>query len=138
VNDVDEIRRLIARYAQLADDGDALGRSELFTDDALYVPTTGRFVGRAAIRAAIDDRLASQPSDRRTRRLCANPIISIDGDSAEAATDFVLFTRVDDEPWTIDLVGRYHDRFVRRHGGWLYSENHPRPLPNPLAAPSSG
>lgn len=134
MSDVDEIRRLIARYAQLADDGDARGRSELFTEDALYVPTTGRFVGRDAIRAAIEDRIVSQPSDRRTRRMCANSIINLEGDSASAITDFVLFTQVGVQPWTVDLVGRYHDKFVRRGSGWLYSENHPRPLPGPVAA----
>jgi ketosteroid isomerase-like protein len=133
MNDAAQIRRLIAQYAQLADVRDAVGRSQLFTEDALYVPTTGRFVGRAAIRAAIEERSASQPADRQSLRLCANSAITIDGDRAEATTDFVQFTRVGEQPWQIDLVGRYYDKFARHGDFWLYTENLPRPLSPPLA-----
>ena len=46
-------------------------------------------------------------------------------DGAEAATDFVLYTRQGEEAWQVNQAGRYFDRFVRRDGRWWYAENHP-------------
>ena len=124
MTDEEEIRHLLAQYVQCADSGDARGRSDLFADDAVYLPSAGRYVGRPAIYQAIADRLAAQPR-RHTKHVCANSLISIDGNAAQAATDFVLYTRQGEEPWQINQAGRYFDRFVRREGRWWYAENHP-------------
>jgi len=127
MTDEEEIRHLLAKYVQCADGGDARGRSDLFVEDAIYLPSSGRYVGRAAIYQAIADRLAAQPG-RSTKHTCANSLITIDGETAEAATDFVLYTRHGEAPWEINQVGRYFDRFVRREGRWWYAVNRPVPL----------
>jgi 3-phenylpropionate/cinnamic acid dioxygenase small subunit len=125
MTDEQQIRRLHAIYAQRTDDGDALGKSELFAEDGRYFPTTGEFVGRAAIYQELVERAKTRPPDRRSKHLCGNSVITVHGDEAEAATDFVVYQRMGDEPWQILVVGRYYDRFVRRGGTWLFSENRP-------------
>jgi hypothetical protein len=57
--------------------------------------------------------------------MCGNCVIKISGDTAEAATDYVLYLRVGDSPWEIGQIGRYYDRFVRKGDKWLFSENRP-------------
>jgi hypothetical protein len=57
--------------------------------------------------------------------MCGNAVITISGDTAEAATDYVVYRRVGDSPWEIMQIGRYYDRFVRRGDTWLFSENRP-------------
>jgi hypothetical protein len=125
MSDEEEIRHVLAVYVQRTDDGDAAGKSELFAEDAIYLPTTGSFVGRKAIFDELARRQSARPADRRTKHLCGNSVIAINGDSAEAATDYVVYQRSGDEPWTILVVGRYVDRFVRDGGRWLYAQNRP-------------
>ncbi len=124
MTDEEEIRHLLAQYVSCADGGDARGRSDLFAEDAIYLPSSGRYVGRPAIYQAIADRLAAQPG-RRTRHVCANSLISIEGETADAATDFVLYTRQGEGAWEVNQAGRYFDRFVRRGDRWWYAENRP-------------
>jgi hypothetical protein len=43
----------------------------------------------------------------------------------EAATDYGVYQRSGNGPWTIQVVGRYPDRFVRTGEGWLHAQNRP-------------
>jgi 3-phenylpropionate/cinnamic acid dioxygenase small subunit len=125
MTDEEQLRQLLALYVQRTDDNDAAGKSALFAEDARYFPTTGEFVGRAAIHNELTRRQLARPTDRRTKHLCGNSVIAVRGDTAEAATDYVVYQRSGDGPWAILVVGRYLDRFVRDGERWLYAENRP-------------
>jgi 3-phenylpropionate/cinnamic acid dioxygenase small subunit len=115
----EEIRRLLARYCQLCDDGSWDEWSKLFTDDAHFAVLGRTHEGPAAITAFI---AASLPPEMRGKHLCANPIIDIgtDGVSATAFTDYVFVGRGDDGQPTITSVGRYHDELVSDREGWRF------------------
>jgi 3-phenylpropionate/cinnamic acid dioxygenase small subunit len=124
MDDQAEIRHLMARYAQLADDRNAKGRAALFAADAHYFAGANELVGPAAIEAEIAARAASQPPERKTKHMLGNSVIDISGDRAEVFTDYVLMIRTNDSsPWEVRGTGRYHDRFVKTNGRWLYAQN---------------
>jgi hypothetical protein len=125
MNDEEQIRKLLAVYVQRTDDFDSKGKSELFTDDGRYCPSSGEVIGRDAIYEEIASRKATQPTDLQTKHLCGNSVISIAGDTAQAVTDYVVYRRVGDSPWEISQIGRYHDGFARRGDTWLFTENRP-------------
>ncbi|MEJ5254097.1 MAG: nuclear transport factor 2 family protein [Acidimicrobiales bacterium] len=113
------IRRTLALYCQLCDDGRFDEWAQLYVDDAeLHVlGTTHR--GRRAIQAFIE---RAQPPERRGKHLCANPVIDLDdsGTTAQAATDFV-FVAHRAEGFAISSVGRYLDRLVLADGRWRFA-----------------
>ena len=125
MTDEEQIRKLQAIYVQRTDDGDSRGKSELFAEHAKYYPSSGAVIGRNAIFQTIDSHTASQPRDLQTKHLCGNSVISISGDTADAATDYVVYRRVGAGTWEISQIGRYYDRFVRSGDSWLFSENRP-------------
>lgn len=122
-DDEEQIRKLHAVYAQCTDDGDARGKSELFAEDAKYYPSSGEVTGREAIYETVAASVASRPVDLQSKHMCGNAIITVTGDAAEAQTDYVVYRRQRSEPWDIAQIGRYYDKFVRRNGTWLFSEN---------------
>ena len=124
MDDTVEIRQVIALYAQRADDRDAKGRAELFAPDAHYFAGANELVGPAAIEAEIAARHVGQAPERKTKHMLGNSVINVDGDRAEVFTDYVLLIRANDaSPWETRGAGRYHDRFVKRAGGWFYAQN---------------
>ena len=125
MSDEEKIRQLQAQYVQLTDDGDARAKSALFADDGKYCPSSGEVIGRDEIYKVIASRAAAQPNDVYSKHMCGNSVITIRGDTAEAATDYVVYRRTADSPWEISQIGRYHDRFVRHGQSWLFSENRP-------------
>ena len=77
--------------------------------------------------------LRAEPRSAATRSagklLCANSIITVDGESAEALSDVVsLVSDTPDGIWRIDRLVKWRDRFVRRQGTWLYLDK--RVLPD--------
>lgn len=113
----EEIRRVIAVYAQLLDDGKFDEWIELFTDDATFsyrneeTKSDNNYVGREAIRGWIG---ASMSEDRRAMHLCGNSVIDVSGTEARAVTDLVLHQGL-----TIASTARYIDRFVLQSNKWL-------------------
>jgi ketosteroid isomerase-like protein len=110
------ITRMIHDYAARNDAGD--------WDEvaALYVPE-GRmsrpiapddFVeGADAILAAFKAR-----PPRTTRHICANIRVDVNGDTAAATSQILLFTAAGQPP----LVGSYVDKLVRTPEGWRFVE----------------
>jgi 3-phenylpropionate/cinnamic acid dioxygenase small subunit len=121
--DEEQLRHLMAIYAQRTDDGDARGKSQLFAEAARYFPSSGEVVGRSAIYATIAASMAGRPSDLQSKHMCTNSNITLTGDTAEAVTDYVVFRRRAGTAWEVFQIGRYHDKFERQNGTWLYSEN---------------
>jgi 3-phenylpropionate/cinnamic acid dioxygenase small subunit len=115
VTDEEAIRRTIAQYCQLCDDGCFDEWADLYTDDATFRVMGETHSGRAAVKAFIEK---GQPPERRGKHLCFNSVIDVDGDEARAVTDYVFL----DKQRAITSVGRYHDRFVRDGGRWRFAD----------------
>ncbi len=134
MTDEQQIRLLLARWAQAYDDRDAAGWTALFTENGRFaVDAPARsHVGREEIRKYIDTAFAASPEDRRTKHMCANAVIRYTGagaDSADVDVDFVVYSTRDGQPWGVTSVGRYRNKLVRQNGEWYFLENmvtHPR------------
>ena len=119
----DEVRQTLTRYAYCHDDRDAAGYAALFAENGSFVGANGEAIaGRAAVSAFISKLYATQPANRRTKHLCGNSLIAVNGDTAAATTDFVAYESLGDAPWQVHTIGRYHDKLVRQAGSWLFVE----------------
>jgi 3-phenylpropionate/cinnamic acid dioxygenase small subunit len=114
------IRRTLASYCQTCDDGRFDEFAALFAREASFqVGDESPVVGREAIAAFME---RAQPPGRRGKHLCGEPLISLDGDVAVVATDFVFVGRVGETGWSVVAAGRYDDRLVSESGGgWLFA-----------------
>ena len=117
----EDIRRVLALYAQMVDSKDAIGWSEQFAANGTFHTRKGDHTGRAAIKQFIEQQFANEPSDRNTAHLGTNLVISVDGDSAQVATDGLVFEKFGEQPWIVLQVSRSHDRLVREGGTWRFT-----------------
>lgn len=115
MSDHDEIRALLVRYCHLCDDGDFEDFADLFDEEATFTVMGEVHEGRAAIQEFMT---ASLPPEVRGKHLISQPLISVDGDTASAATDYAFVGRTPDG-LGITSTGRYIDRLVRHGGRWL-------------------
>jgi ketosteroid isomerase-like protein len=102
------VRRLVARYCHLVDDGDYDAAAELFTDDARYVALGKSLEGRDAIKAMLVDQ-----GNHSTLTQVSNIVVS-NGSHAgtfHAVADLTVSAKVE-RSWTQEFVGRFHDTFV--------------------------
>jgi 3-phenylpropionate/cinnamic acid dioxygenase small subunit len=115
---IEDIRRTLALYCQLCDDGRFDEWGELFTADAEFSVLGDTHVGRPAVQAFIE---AAQPPELRGKHVCANSLIEIDehGTTATALTDYIFIGR-SPEGLTVTSAGRYHDTLVREGERWLF------------------
>lgn len=116
--DQDQIRRTLAEYCQLLDDGRFDQWADLFAEDARLVLLGKVTTGRDAIRSYM---MKVQPDGSRGLHMTANSVVDADGDVATAATDY-MFVRPSGEGLAIIAAGRYHDRLVRGRTRWRFSE----------------
>jgi uncharacterized protein (TIGR02246 family) len=110
------IEKLIIGHAALNDSADWDAVAALYVPDGRMsrpVAPDDFIEGRDAILAAFKAR-----PPRTTRHICANIRVRVDGDSAAAESQIMLFTVKDTPP----LVGNYHDRLVRTAEGWRFTE----------------
>lgn len=116
-SDLDGIRRVIAAYCQLCDDGKFDEWARLYTADATFTVMGQTYTGPADIKAFIE---AGMPPELRGKHLCVNSLIDVDdsGSAATARTDFIFVGR-GSEGFQITSAGRYHDSFVRDADRWL-------------------
>ena len=121
MNDDAEIRNIVALYAQRLDGNDPDAFVDLFTEDGRFVSSTNDQTGREALRKFVERTYASR-GDKQSRRLSGNVVVHLNGDTAEASCDNVVFQRVGDAPWRVSAVSRYVDRLVRQNGRWLIKE----------------
>ena len=122
------IESLIARYAELVDDGDfaAVG---LLLADATFASGAGSASGRDAIEKMLTDNvIVYDDGTPRTKHVTTNLVIEVD-EAAGTAVSRSYFTALQALP---DLAlqpivsGRYHDRFERRDGQWRFVERRVR------------
>jgi 3-phenylpropionate/cinnamic acid dioxygenase small subunit len=123
VSDVDEIRRTLALYSRHNDEKDSTTWSELWTEDGSVTDRSGTYVGRADIKRFVDGINEANP-DRDTLHFCANSVIALDGDTAQAHTDIVFVSRATNPagPWTAGNINHYTDRLARQGSKWLFQQ----------------
>ena len=54
--------------------------------------------------------------------LALNPIVDLDGDTAQARSTFCVVQKTDTVPLQPIVVGRYADSFARDDAGWHFTE----------------
>ena len=120
----EEVRRTLALYAHRHDSRDAAGYADLFAVDGAFVSARAEHRGRGAVKEFISELYRTQPADRRTKHLCGNSAIDVDGQTATAITDFVAYERQGDGPWQVHTIGQYQDKLVLEDGMWRFAERH--------------
>jgi SnoaL-like domain len=119
--------RIIRCYCRHADLGEHAKAAEQFlADGRLEMPNGQRFEGKAAIR----DRLASQPATQISRHLIANVVVEVrDADHASATSYLLMYRGVAEGPAVGQalplgdafLLGQYEDEFVKTGEGWKFA-----------------
>ena len=113
-----EIRQLLGRYCQCADDGNAEEWAGLFVEEGAFITSSGRIEGRRALKEWQDQVLKSA----RMRHLMVNPMILVDSpDSARSRVDLQLL-KADGDKWSVLVIARYNDRLVKTTEGWRFLE----------------
>ena len=112
-DDEAEIRRLLAQYCQLLDDGSFDEWITLFSDDIEFVVMGMHKHGREEVRNFVEP---NQQAEARGKHMLSEPWIVIDGDNASVTTDFAWVSK----QGTVDQSGRYQDRIVRQIKGWRF------------------
>ena len=112
-------------YARSVDFRDYDTFAELFAEDGV-LDTSSELVGRAAIRASVNQR----PDELRSRHVLTNVYTEVlDRDNARGLSYLTLYRHLGSEslqrgPVAFDApaaVGHYEDRFVRTGDGWRYA-----------------
>jgi hypothetical protein len=118
------IRRVLASYCQLLDDGRFDALSELFTPDGSFGYAGAAVTGRAAIEEWFT---SSQPPGRRGKHLTINVLIELEDDHASVTSDYLWVRSVGGEI-SVGLAGRYRDTLTRRDGCWLIAQRTAEPM----------
>lgn len=119
----DAIRRMLVECSMLLDAGDWDGWAEHYDEDGVHAVPAASFEvrGRGAIRRWM---AATYRWANTGRHIVTNPLITIDGDRAEAVSEVVFLVRGDDGP-EVGLVGRYHD-VLRKTDRWRFERRESR------------
>jgi 3-phenylpropionate/cinnamic acid dioxygenase small subunit len=123
-DDVEAIRALIHRYAELIDLGDLDAVAELFTHGSWSSPGRGTPLrGAEQVRHAYDGVILYDgiPS---TKHVISNVTIEIadDGTTASARSYFTVLQGRPDFPLQPVIAGRYHDQFERGGDAWRFAD----------------
>src|SRR5687768_15633134 len=118
----ESIRRTQTLYVQSVDDHDVETLVNLFADDAVLSARAGTYTGKDEIRRWIVDYYAGQPQSRIEKHIFANPLITVDGNTAEARTDLIVFRCLSDAPWRAEVITRHHDQLRQVDGRWLFQQ----------------
>lgn len=119
MSDETAVAHLIARIAQLADDGDLATYVACFTPDARWDMPGSPRRGRADIVAGSEARRAAGTSGpgTQTRHVLSTMDVEVDGDTAQAASYWQFYVNTETAP-TVLAMGKYNDTFVRSAHGW--------------------
>jgi uncharacterized protein (TIGR02246 family) len=123
-DDVEAIRALIHRYAELIDLGDLDAVAALFTHGTWSSPGRGTPLrGAEQVRHAYDGVILYDgiPS---TKHVISNVTIEItdDGMAATARSYFTVLQGRPDFPLQPVIAGRYHDQFERTDDAWRFAD----------------
>ncbi|MFD8384630.1 nuclear transport factor 2 family protein [Streptomyces sp. NPDC059679] len=116
------IENLIARYAELVDDGD-FARLGILLADATFTGSGEPVSGRDAIEKMFQDTLIVYADGTpRTQHVTTNVAIEVDEQASTAVSRsyVTVMQALPDLPLQPIAGGRYHDRFERRDGQWRF------------------
>ncbi|MFI2606569.1 nuclear transport factor 2 family protein [Kitasatospora sp. NPDC018619] len=123
------IENLIARYAELVDDGDFAGLGALLAD-AVFVGGGEPVRGSRAIEAMFRELLiVHEDGTPRTQHVTGNLAVEVDerAGTAVARSYVTVLQALPGLPLQTIAAGRYHDRFARdADGRWRFSERRVR------------
>ncbi|AGP52063.1 nuclear transport factor 2 family protein [Streptomyces rapamycinicus] len=122
------IENLIARYAELVDDGDFAGLGTLLAE-ATFTGTGESVSGREAIEKMFKDTLIVYADGTpRTHHVTTNVAIEVDEQASTAVSRsyVTVFQALPDLPLQPIAAGRYHDRFECRDERWRFVERRVR------------
>jgi hypothetical protein len=99
------VRRLIARYCHLVDDGDYQAVAELFSEDGRFNALGTDLRGRDAIAEWVGNFTAPMWHN------VTNVVVSNGSHDGihHAVVDMAFHTKGEDGKWSLSIVGRYHD-----------------------------
>ncbi|MFE4518687.1 nuclear transport factor 2 family protein [Kitasatospora sp. NPDC056783] len=124
-----EIENLIARYAELVDDGDFAGLGALLAD-ATFVGSGAPVSGAEAVEAMFRETLVVYADGTpRTQHVTGNVAVEVDerAGTAAARSYVTVFQALPELPLQAVAAGRYHDRFARGEDGrWRFVERRVR------------
>jgi uncharacterized protein (TIGR02246 family) len=126
LEDIEEIRKLKARYAAACDDNyDADAIAALFTEDAIW---DGGSLGKADGRAAIH-KFFSRAAEFFPFAIhnVMNPIIDVEGDRATAQWYLLQPATMAKDNQAVWLAAVYHDDYVRHDGRWMFKHLRVKP-----------
>ena len=115
-DEIEGVRRTLALYCQLMDDGHHDEAVDLFDDDGCWTIQGATHQGINEIR----EMLSSMPLLESVKHVTTNSVIDIDGEVATAVSDF-LVVRASDIGGVVLRAGRYHDSLRRSSSGrWKF------------------
>ncbi len=130
MNDIEDIRRVLAEYCFATDSGDTEGWLATFTDDIVWEGGAfGRFSGIAEARAYHS---ASAGSAVNFRHFTTNSIIDIEGSQARVRSYVQVFDQSGQSPVLV-FSGVYADVFEKSDGKWRIKVRHLLVHPKELA-----
>ncbi|MBV7477631.1 nuclear transport factor 2 family protein [Pseudomonas sp. PDM31] len=119
-----DIRHLIARYAQLADDPDTTGFAALFATDGVLSLPGKQCVGHTEIEQWLQATLKAG----KARHLFMNPLIEVTSPIHASGSMDMLVLRAGDSGWALAATLRYTDRYVHTEQGWKFAERKLQPM----------
>jgi uncharacterized protein (TIGR02246 family) len=120
------IRGLAAGYCDAVNQRDGRGAAEAYWEDAELAPFYSPVIhGRQAIGEAL---AAGLDNLDFMMQICANGLIRVDGDRAQARWSVIDWFRRKDTTQMLCGVGMYEDTVERRDGGWRFSRRRFHPL----------
>lgn len=119
--DRDAIRDLLARYTYHGDRGRVSDLAACFAPNGILEYLGKAPMGPQAIAAALSAGGTRDPRLSFIRHHISNPLITLDGDWAEARSYFAVHTDIGP-----DHSGTYDDRLARTAQGWRFSHRRVR------------
>lgn len=121
-----DCERLIYAYCHLIDHGEAGKVGDLFAEDGVWASPEVTHTGREAVARTFQARQAN--TARMSRHVCSTPLIEVVGEDEARAVTYLTLYRHDGTPGRRasplaglpEVVGDYHDVFVRTPDGWRF------------------
>jgi len=124
LEDIEEIRKLKARYCAACDDEhnpEKLG--PLFAENAVWEATgTGRAEGREAIKTLLGG-IGRSGFIKNSGHHAINPIIEVDGDRATGHWRLIMLYTAYRRDRSLEyrrIIGWYREKYVRLDGRWYF------------------
>jgi len=120
LEDIVAIHQLFVDYGVHLDHHDFESYASLFAEDGeVLLGPLGRARGRTEIRRLMERALRSVPIGD-SFHLITNPVVRLDGDTAEATVMWTVIQRGSDGHPQVAMLGRHVDMLTRREGRWVF------------------